>query len=385
MASFARFLCSIPVRCIHGTSWVPELVFLFSLLFLVELLLPESTRWASLSAHPFWVPVILLSVQYGIGAGLIAALTAIAATMAIGWPDQVVGEDFYDYASRIWFEPMLWLGAAIIVGGLRSVQLRTILELRDQMGDVEEQRKLIGIMCSTLRTRCEGLEREIACARDHSIEAGLSILAELRGSKASDLDHSLGAAMELLLGPVRYSLLINSNGRLSECRGLDQIADTAADSAGKDTLARVPPALEHALVKGRRQLSILREFDCSLLGDTALFAFPILSPRSHRVLGALLIRRMEAARIRPLVEASLYALCQELSLVLSKDEALVVDCASDSTHLELPMKARLCLGAKTTGSETENEQFSILPNGKSLQYAQMPDDHVQSIAQARVS
>ena len=100
-------------------------------------------RLGAISPSPFWIPVLLLSVQYGVSAGLISALVALVASAVIGWPDQAGTEDFYDYSLRIWREPILWLAAAVVLGTLQAQQLRKIEALRDRIAEAEVQRQSI--------------------------------------------------------------------------------------------------------------------------------------------------------------------------------------------------------------------------------------------------
>ena len=52
---------------------------------------------AETQPHFFWLPVLLLSLQYGTVSGLLAAGVAITITALLGWPDQEVGENHFNY------------------------------------------------------------------------------------------------------------------------------------------------------------------------------------------------------------------------------------------------------------------------------------------------
>ena len=66
--------------------WTSEMALLYALLLLVEFVLPGHARLAAMNPHPFWIPVLLLSTQYGVGAGLSAAVVAILLGGVIGCP-----------------------------------------------------------------------------------------------------------------------------------------------------------------------------------------------------------------------------------------------------------------------------------------------------------
>jgi hypothetical protein len=264
--------------------------------------------------------VLLLSVQYGTGGGMAAALTAIAVSWLTGWPAQAGSEDFYDYARRVWSEPILWLGAAIILGGLRGRQRATLVAVRQQLADAKAQRQSVGALCVMLKSHCEDLERRMACAQDRSIEAGLAVLANLRNSKPADLPRSLSAAVALLFGPAHYAVLLDCDGRLSE---REDLSSNAGASRNADVTTRLSPDLEDALIRDQRHLSILHGDDLDLLDGTALFAAPIVSGAPGRVLGAFLVQTLEATHIRPGLGYNLSEMCRELAYALGREQVVV--------------------------------------------------------------
>jgi polysaccharide biosynthesis protein PelD len=301
-------------------SWIFELFILYALLLFIDAAMPGSTRLAWINPHPFWIPVLLLSVQYGIGGGLAAALSAIAINWMINWPQQAGGEDLYDYWLRVWREPILWLAAAIILGALRAQHMYKLAVLVERLADADLQRQSIASLCNTLKAHCEALERRIACAQDRTIEAGLVAFAALRTAKIEALPGALAAALDMLIGPAGYCVLVRRDGRLVAA---PELCQTAADGSAVPAIDGLNANLEAHLLQGTRVLSILRQADVETLGGAALLAVPIRSPESERVLGALLIQTMDASHLGPQIEKSLQALCRELAMPLSRAHVVV--------------------------------------------------------------
>ena len=300
------------VRAPHA-PWLFELLVLFALLLLFEFTLTGQARLLAMSPNPFWIPVLLLATQYGVSGGLAAALTAITISFGLGWPSQTGAEDLYDYSGRIWHEPILWLGAAVMLGGLRAQHIDKFDALRAQLGDANDQRQAIATYCNTLKSLCEDLQRHIACSQDRSIEAGFGALAAVANSSPPALRGSLASALDLLVGPASYRVLIRRDGKLIDCPEL-------AVGSGSGRLA---PDLETALVRGWRTLSVLRDEDAAVLAGSVLFAAPIIAPGSERVLGALVIDRMDATRIGEHVEESLLAVATALSRPLVTRQVVI--------------------------------------------------------------
>ena len=296
-----------------GAPWLLELLLLFALVLLVQIALPGNTRLAAIEPHPFWLPVLLLATQYGIVGGLAAALSAIAISFVIGFPVQAGAEDFYDYSLRIWREPILWLGAAIILGGLRAQHVGNFAELHDRFVNANNQRQAIAEYCNVLKSHCESLERQMACSQDRSIDTGLAALSSLAKASPACAHEQLAGAIDQLLGPATYSVLIRRDRKFVE----------NSKFGGGAGVLRMPPELEAAMLRGSRVLSVLREDDAAVLAGAALFAVPILAPGSERVRGLLMIEKMDAARIGEHVETILLAIAAALSQLLEAGQVVV--------------------------------------------------------------
>lgn len=145
--------CRKLLLCLRDSNapWLVELVVLYSLLLVLAYVLPGQNELTAINPHPFWIPVLLLSVQYGPLGGGAAALVGSLLHWLIGAPVQAGGEDFYDYIYRIWREPMLWLGASVVLGGLRSQQIDKVEALRVQVTEAETQRRRIADLADSLK------------------------------------------------------------------------------------------------------------------------------------------------------------------------------------------------------------------------------------------
>src|SRR5262245_17340551 len=80
---------------------------------LVQWWLLEPATLASLKPHPFWIPVVLLSLQYGTIEGIVAVAACTVTQWLLGWPLPVDESYIGELLPRLG-EPMLWLGAAVV-------------------------------------------------------------------------------------------------------------------------------------------------------------------------------------------------------------------------------------------------------------------------------
>jgi polysaccharide biosynthesis protein PelD len=101
-----------------------ELALFFGVALWVDWALGNGQRFESVQPHPFWIPVLLLAIQYGTNEGVLAALAAAAALRGGNLPEQMISQDLYQYLYAMTREPILWLVAGVLVGELRMRQIR---------------------------------------------------------------------------------------------------------------------------------------------------------------------------------------------------------------------------------------------------------------------
>ena len=111
--------------------------------------------------HPYWLPVLLASCQYGMSGGMIAAVAA-SVTYWFGLSPPSAAQDFYAYAAVVAVQPATWLATALVLGGLRNLHIHQSAELADQLAAC---RRNASDLCGGLElatAQVNALERRIA-------------------------------------------------------------------------------------------------------------------------------------------------------------------------------------------------------------------------------
>lgn len=242
------------------------------LLLLIELALPEHATLAAVTPHPFWVLVLLVTVQHGSRAGLAAAIVLTLAVLVWVHPEREALEDFYAYTSRIFLDPVLWIAAALILGQLRDRQTAANAALAFDVQSLKDDRYLLGKHCVALRRRVGNLERHISLADTKGADEALRRLASLREAPSELVLARLADAAQVLLGPCIMSVHQRIGARvLTEtisCAGL-RVEVPPRGSAH----ARV---LISALEKARRPVSSLTPRGAALLnGGVIAVSLPL--------------------------------------------------------------------------------------------------------------
>ena len=286
----------------QGSSVLPplagivELVVITGLILTIDMMLPD-VDIADIQPNPFWLPVLLLSLQYGTVSGVLAAATALLVTLLSGLPEAGVGENYFNYAMRVFAQPILWFGAAVLLGQFRMRQIEAKRGLTMMVLDLEQQRAALAGYAQGLRSRCDMLERDRAGLAD---APGLGLLASLADldSGSGELAPAFARTIEAAFPGARASVLALVP------TGLVTIASTSTGTTPAAPSADLAHPLYRALIGEGRLLSVLQPGDEHRLAGTGLAAVPVRDAAGN-IIGAV---RLEAAEPSALSAGTLPAL-----------------------------------------------------------------------------
>lgn len=269
-----------------------EIFVLIVPLTLLDYYVPSFPNLADFQPHPFWLPVLLLSLQYGTLSGLVAAAVAILATLYIGWPQQDIGENHFAYLLRISTQPALWIGTALVLGQFRLRQIERKLELQRLVDELTTQRNAIAEFSGNLRSRCDALERHIASRRQSSGPSAVDALAQLGGASWDRLPAAFAHAIEAVFGPSTATLLINTGDGLAT-------AATAGARDGTGPARRITAAepIHRAVVVEGRTLCVLAAGDEQVLAGHGIAAVPVMASTGERVVGLVKLEETAPAEL----------------------------------------------------------------------------------------
>lgn len=194
--------------------------------------------------HPYWVPVLLMSAQYGIMGGLFASLAATAVVFADGLPAQSAAEDFYDHAAHVATQPFAWFAAALVLGGLRTLHRHHQAALQERL---DHTTKLAGTLAKGLEQAVDQLcrlERRIVMD-GATVGALLGSLAKLELTDRPALLRSTLEAIQYGVGATSFAIYLRGPGGLEPCVGL---ADGV--SVGMAALPVLPAELRDRCQRG---------------------------------------------------------------------------------------------------------------------------------------
>jgi polysaccharide biosynthesis protein PelD len=315
-----------------------ELAVLMVLIVAIDWAFP-ALGFTTLEPSPFWLPVLLLSLQYGTVAGLLAAAVATAAYVFNGVAEQAVGENFFSFLLRIWALPILWIGVALVLGQFRLRQIAEKQVLRQDLAKRTAEAERLTGYANDLAARCRRLERELTTRTAAPVKPVLDALA-----KFADPAGSLSAALDSVtttLWPgaqISVSAVTPSGCEVLATSGWPPAASWATEIAATHPLYR-------AMAAERRPVSILYRGDEVVLSGHGMAAQPILSPDGSRVLGMFKIEKIDPALLDNGSAAQLVLMSQLLALALAEPRMVVANDMVGQASSE-PLLARLTRGWK---------------------------------------
>ena len=270
-----------------------RIVFEFALMFGIAIVAKQVLVATSTSTYPnpLWLPVIVLSLQHGLGAGLAAAVIAAGVQYWGGLPPALMTEDMYGYIGRVVAEPVGWTCVALLIGHIRSQQIAQTRELEAELADRNEHSAAVADLCVDLRGRAEMLERQIAAnAQSSNVDVADATIA-LQHATWEDFADRLTRFVILMTGASEFSVYLRQNDLYKAGPAL-RLAFQPTDEhrAAAETVVPADDPLFAAIVNERLTLSAAHHFDRGLLGERGTMAGPLVDPAApDRVIGMFAI------------------------------------------------------------------------------------------------
>jgi len=269
----------------------------------VDGMLLDGDRFWSVSPHPFWLAVLLPSIQYGSREGLVAALLATAALLVGNIREPTIDEDVYGYFLDLTALPVMWLLTAVIVGELRNRQILERNTLRARVDEADRRNAQLTDNYHRLDRLRENLEVRVAGQMR-------TVLSTYEAAKA--LEHNgtgpvLSGIVELvrtLLEPAKFSVFLRHG---EEIRA-EATEGWSADEPLPRRYAR-GTSLFDQVIGGQNTVSVTDRWGAAVLEDDGVIAGPLIT-REGEVLGMLKIEDMRFLQLNATALENFRVLCE---------------------------------------------------------------------------
>ncbi len=264
-----------------------EIALFFVLAILLDQFVFDADSFWYVTPHPFWLIVLLITVQYGTAEGVLSALAATVVLLAVGIPEQTMNQDLYDYLFEVVRRPLMWFVAAVLLGELRMRHLREREQLRKQLEEARQNEKIIADAFQRQQEIKADLEVRVA----GQMRTVISMHQAVKSLEQLDSGKVLFSIMDMVravMSPQKSSVFILSQDVLE--------AAVHTGWTGSDEYLRVIGA-EHPLfqevVARRRILNVSNENDEHILDRQGVLAGPLTNSETGEVIGMLKIEELD--------------------------------------------------------------------------------------------
>ena len=289
-------------------SFVPETLGFLVAISLVRSMLPSGPTGLGSMPHPFWIPVVLMSGQYGIMGGLFATLAATAAFFVSGLPAQSATQDFYDYAGIVAAQPCAWFATALILGGLRSLHIHHHTDLQERLDQVRRAAEDLADGLERAVREIERLEQRIAT--DFSTLASLlDSLAKLDLTNRRSVIASIADVIRYGVGATSFAVYLMGAHGLEPYLGVE-------DGSAVNPAAITPllPSLIHQIQDGGTVPAPAT--DGTRFARTRIWA-PIRLAGAAEAVGIVVCDRLLPSQDSSIAICRLNEVCRVLAVLLS--------------------------------------------------------------------
>jgi hypothetical protein len=294
-----------PPRVLFGlrASALVELAIFFGVALGLDIFVFDGDRFRDVAPHPFWAAVLLVSLQYGTNEGLFAAVAASAALLAGNIPPQPLTQDLFAYLFELSKTPLMWVATGLVVGELRSRQLRERADLRRRLAAAEEQAQVITAAYEGMTAAKDELEARIA----GQFRTLLTVFRAAMAVERLDISGVIAGANALvgaILNPEKFSIALLKDTRLEVMHVFGWTAgDAFARAFADDTL------LYRRTIAERENLCVAKPADEQALAGQGVLAGPLQDPSTGEVFGLLKIESLGLLDLTPATIENFDLLC----------------------------------------------------------------------------
>jgi polysaccharide biosynthesis protein PelD len=333
---------------IHSSAILETIAFLLCVVML-DVMFGGGTRFIDMQLHPFWIIVLMVTLQYGVGDALITAILAGVFLLAGNMPEQNMTETMYEYFLRVTYLPLLWIITALTLGSICTRQLREKKELIEQVRKSREMIQTFMDGYNAVKQSKEQLELRLA-------EERCSVLTVYKLAKTletADPENALGAISELVrvaLKPNKFSLYRWDGHALA-------LEATHSWTKSDNFIKQFPASstLTRCIVEKKCILSIVHEEDEVILAGQGMMAGPVFDPRTGKLFGMLKIEDMEFMGLGVHTHEMFRIVCEWIAHIYIRKEN-----ARSSSHMPVPQLK----------SATEVKQFLLYQTQFLTRFAQ---------------
>lgn len=279
--------------------------------FLIDHFLFDGTRFRQVEPHPYWVMVLLVSVQYGTRMGIVSAVAASVLFIVGNVPEQTLQQNMHEWFFSAYKLPILWLITSIIVGEISVRRISARRRLKEQLDDRIQREATLLKSFNNVNHLKEKLEVRIA-GQSRTARKTLKAARDLENLEPMQVLMRSQVLVENMLEPEKYSVFIFKNKILELVFEKGWRDDEFAKEFNADT------PLYKAITADWKILSVTNADDEIILDQQGVLAGPLIIPRTGEVVGMLKIEKHNFSQLSLNTIKDFNSICQWIGSIYGK-------------------------------------------------------------------
>ncbi|MBF0145428.1 MAG: GAF domain-containing protein [Magnetococcales bacterium] len=288
---------------IRASAW-GELLLFFGGLMAFDLTLGGSDRFADLCPHPFWIAVILMSVQYGTSHGLLAVFFSSVFLLSAGIPEARYGQDAFEQLYELSIRPLSWAIAAVLLGLLQDRHRSERSTLWKAMTAAEKRGHVITRAYEQVNKAKERLEIQVA-GQLKTVVSSFKAAKELEHEDPAMVLSGTRDMIRAVISPEKFSI-----HTLEEQRLVAMVKSGWKDEEPfKESFSARDP-LYQAVVGEKRFLSVSHPEEREILDGQGVMAGPLIHRENGNIGGMIKIEDLGFMEFNVTSVENFKALCE---------------------------------------------------------------------------
>lgn len=292
-----------------------ELLAFYLFLEIIDFTFFGGKRFWGVSPHPFWLPILVMTMQYGTNVGLLTATISASILLLGNLPAQAMSQDLYAYIANIIVQPVLWFIVALVLGELRMRHIRERDKLEHDLKDLEEKIYTITEAYHKLHNIKMSLEHRIATHMRSVIYLYESAKA-VESMNESEVYQNIGSLIKNIICPEKFSLYLQDANAPEAMTLVSQEGWQETDNF--KTSFGPNDDLYQSIVLRQNILCIANPQEHAVLGNEGVLAGPLFDKEAGRVVGMLKIEQIPFLELTVTNVENFKILCDWLSVSISK-------------------------------------------------------------------
>lgn len=311
-------------------SAIAETFIFLSVVTLLNAAIGNGNYLSNISPHPFWIIVVVITLQYGVNEAIAAAVLSSIFLVLGHLPEQFLTETMYEYTLRILSLPFFWIITALVLGSVRTRQIKELRNLKEKLKKSKQAAKTITEGYKSVKQLKENLELRLA-AEKCSILTVYEVAKSLETTNPNEMSAAITRLVNIALSPIKFSIFrAHENGLYLD------ISYGWKDMDSYNT--KFSPQTAIAMFMLQKQspvLSVTSEEDEEILMGQGIIAGPIVDKRTGKIFGMLKIEEMKFSDIGSRTRETFLLVCEWIAYVYTNQEKY------ENVHSQVPLTSIL--------------------------------------------